>query len=109
MEDEGRFALQRGPVVYCVEDKDQSGLNVRHIVSTRSTGFTSRFEPKLLNGVQIIEFTAHTVQIQSNGSVKTDRLKSIIKAIPYCVWANRGPGDMIVWIPYKKKFALTEP
>lgn len=109
VENEGRFALHRGPIVYCVEDKDQKDQDIKHIVSTKSTGFKTQFEPDLLNGVQTIEFTAHTVQKNLDGSVKMDRAKRTIKAIPYCVWANRGPGEMLVWIPFKKKFATPKP
>ncbi|MCD4732377.1 MAG: glycoside hydrolase family 127 protein [Bacteroidales bacterium] len=105
----GRFALQRGPIVFCVEDKDQKEKDIRHIVSTRSTGFTTQLEPELLNGVQTIEFYAHTILKNPDGKVKMDRAKRTIKAIPYCVWANRGLGEMIVWIPYKKKTIDLKP
>ncbi len=102
-ENEARFAIQRGPMVYCIEDKDQDSINIKKIVSVRSTGFTTQFEPDLLNGIQTIDFFVHSLFEEPDGSVKMDRTKHKIKAIPYYVWANRGPGDMLVWIPYKKK------
>ncbi|MCD4695474.1 MAG: glycoside hydrolase family 127 protein [Bacteroidales bacterium] len=108
-ENEGRFVLQRGPIVFCLEDKDQAEQDIKHIVSTRSTGFTTQFEPDLLNGVQTIEFFAHTILKNPDGSINKDREKRKIKAIPYCVWANRGPGEMLVWIPYRKKFVGPRP
>jgi len=102
-EDESRFAIQRGPIIYCIEDKDQNDVDIKNIISVRSTGFTTQFEPDLLNGVQTIEFFAHSLIEKPDGSEKMDRTKRKVKAIPYCIWANRGAGDMLVWIPYKKK------
>ncbi len=107
-EDEGRFAIQRGPMVYCIEDKDQDSLDIKNIVSVHSTGFTTQFEPDLLNGTQTINFFAHSIYEKADGSFEMDRTKRKIKAIPYCVWANRGPNDMLVWIPYKKKNATVK-
>ena len=77
--DRGRIALQRGPIVYCVEWPDNPGGHVRDLVLTDDEKLTAKFEPDLLNGVE---------------TIKDEHLK----AIPYYAWANRGKGDMEVWI-----------
>ncbi len=92
-ENEGRFALQRGTVVYCLEGVDQPGLNFDQVVISQSSKFTTRYEAGLLNGVQTIEINL------SNGQQGATKMK----AIPYCVWANREPGRMMVWMPFSRK------
>jgi DUF1680 family protein len=77
--DHGRVALQRGPIVYCLEWPDNLGLSVRDAVLADGEKLSAQFEPGLLNGVE---------------TIKAGRLK----AIPYYAWANRGKGDMEVWI-----------
>lgn len=98
----GRFAIQRGPLVYCVEGIDQADIHIKNMVATHSTGFVTQFESDLLNGIQSIMFDAHTALKNPDGSIHFDRSKKEIKSIPYYVWANRGPGEMLVWIPYSK-------
>jgi hypothetical protein len=77
--DRGRVALQRGPIVYCLEWPDNPGASVRDAVLSDGEKPMTQFEPDLLNGVE---------------TIKAGRLK----AIPYYAWANRGKGDMEVWI-----------
>jgi hypothetical protein len=77
--DRGRVALQRGPLVYCLEWPDNPGVHVPDVVLPDNEKLTAQFEPDLLNGVEIIKGTRVT-------------------AIPYYAWANRGKGDMEVWI-----------
>jgi hypothetical protein len=77
--DRGRIALQRGPIVYCLEWPDNPGVSVRDAVLADDAKLTAQFEPDLLNGVE---------------TVQAGRLK----AIPYYAWANRGKGGMEVWI-----------
>jgi DUF1680 family protein len=57
---------------------------------------TATFEPLLLNGVETVEGRAFSVSRDANGSlVKTGQ---DFKAIPYFAWANRGKGEMTVWL-----------
>jgi hypothetical protein len=80
--DRGRIALQRGPIVYCLEWPDNPGVDVRDVVLPDNEKLTAQFEPDLLNGVETIK-------------------GEHVKAIPYYAWANRGKGDMEVWIADK--------
>ena len=77
--DIGRIALQRGPIVYCLEWPDNPGANVRAAVLKDGEKLAVQFEPDLLNGVETIKAGPW-------------------KAIPYYAWANRGKGEMEVWI-----------
>ena len=61
---------------------------------------TTRFDPALLNGVQVIEGKGFNVATNEFGHV-VKRLQDF-KAIPYYAWANRGPGEMTVWIPNRE-------
>ena len=83
-EDEGRVALQRGPLVYALEAIDNGG-HALDLVIPRDAALRSRFRADLLNGVQVIS---------GEGSRP-------FVAIPYYAWNNRGAGEMAVWIKEK--------
>jgi len=95
--DRGRVALQRGPIVYCAEWPDNPSGKVRNLMLPDGEKLTSEFDPGLLNGVQVIKGRACSVTAGEDGRiVKTEQ---DFKAIPYYAWANRGRGEMVVWIP----------
>jgi uncharacterized protein len=95
--DAGRIALQRGPIVFCAEWPDNPNGKVRNLVLPDDQPLTATFEPSLLNGVETIQGRAFAVSKAADGSlVKTEQ---DFKAIPYYAWANRGRGEMAVWIP----------
>ena len=100
--DLGRVALQRGPVVYCLEGIDNGG-NVRNLVLPPNAKMSSRFEPDLLNGVVTIEAQGMALQsAEPSGQLYRFGLRrapATLKAVPYYAWNNRGPGQMAVWIP----------
>ncbi len=105
--DRGRIALERGPVVFCVEwpDNPPKG-NVRKLLLPDEQPVTSRFDPNLLNGVQVIEGRGFNISTNEFGHVV--RHLQDFTAIPYYAWANRGPGEMTVWIPNQES-ALHSP
>ena len=82
-EDEGCRAVQRGPLVYCLEEVDNpddfDGLRLREDAT-----FEETFEPDLLRGVVTLSTTA-------GGRT--------LKFIPYYAWDNREAGKMKVWVP----------
>ncbi len=75
----GRVALQRGPVVYCVEAVDNGG-KVSHLRSKPDAKYTVAFREELLGGVNVIK--------GDDGSL----------AVPYHAWDHREPGEMAVWL-----------
>ncbi|MBF9238538.1 glycoside hydrolase family 127 protein [Hymenobacter sp. BT683] len=93
----GKVALQRGPVIYCAEWKDNDGKATNIIVPT-GTAFTAAFKPDVLNG--ITELTATVPVVKVDGASNTiSTVKQTLTAIPYYAWANRGKGEMTVWFP----------
>jgi len=81
-DDRGKVALERGPIVYCVEGADNA--DVDKLAVTKETSFNSSFIPDLLGGVEVIT--------TSGGQGEA------FKAIPYYVWDNRGANKMKVWL-----------
>ena len=84
-----RIAIQRGPLVYCVEGADNEG-KVLQLALGSNPNFTTKDYRILDENVQAIEFQAIDGQ-----TPKT------VTAIPYYTWANRGQNEMMVWIPKK--------
>jgi DUF1680 family protein len=95
--DVGQVALERGPLVYCIEHPDNNGKILNIILPDKSTSTTS-FHPELFDGVVTIESTAAIVQPTADG-LGVETITRKITSIPYYTWANRGEGEMRVWIP----------
>jgi uncharacterized protein len=95
--DRGRVALQRGPIVYAAEWPDNPGGRVRNLVLPDAEALTSEFRPALLNGVQVV--TGRVVALTRNAAGGVTRTPQPFTAIPYATWANRGRGEMLVWLP----------
>jgi DUF1680 family protein len=91
-ENRGKAAIQRGPLVYCLEGLDHGGRAHSVRVPLDAT-LTATFRPDLLGGLTVITGRAETVG--EDGQRKAQALQ----AIPYYAWANRGKSDMAVWIP----------
>ena len=95
-DDHGRVALQRGPVVYCAEWPDNGGRAL-NIVVPDHVSFESEFRPDLLDGVQVIRGDVEVIREDSRGESAPTAPHPLI-AIPYFAWANRGMGEMAVWM-----------
>jgi DUF1680 family protein len=95
--DKGRVALQRGPIVYCAEWPDNPNGRVRNLMLPDDSKLTAEFKPSLLNGVAVVKGRAVALAYQKDGAIA--KTVEDLSLIPYCVWANRGPGEMTVWIP----------
>ena len=99
-EDAGRVAIQRGPLVYCLEQIDNN-VPLNQIVLPGETKLEAHFEPELLDGVVAIygdAFQELEWENQLYHPVKEQRKPIKIKAIPYYAWNNRGRFKMRVWI-----------
>lgn len=99
----GRVALQRGPLVYCLEGVD-NGEQVDTIVLPREAELKAHFEPDLLGGVVVIEADALRAVIPESVDgipyyqTEPQYAHFHIRAIPYYAWDNRAEGDLLVWI-----------
>ncbi len=96
MANRGRVALQRGPIVFAAEWPDNPNGKVRNIVLPDGNALTSEFRRDLLNGVQVISGRAVGLAFDAKGAVQ--RTEQPFMAIPYATWANRGRGQMAVWL-----------
>jgi len=90
--DAGRVALQRGPLVYCLEAADNA-FDLENLVLPATAPLSVEFRPDLLNGVCVVKGTALTPRSHQEGAESVDFV-----AIPYYAWDNREPGPMLVWI-----------
>jgi len=96
-----RTALQRGPLVYCVERADNKE-GVWNVTLPSNTNFTTTDYKVLDEPVIALQTELPSVMANENGDgVKIEKRK--IVAIPYYCWANRGANDMQVWLPTKIK------
>jgi uncharacterized protein len=100
----GKIALQRGPVVYCLEQVD-NGENLASIEINGDSLIEERFEEELLNGVMVLSGKAKRTEVTSDvGQALYMRTEDVntsettFTAIPYYAWANRGEGEMTVWV-----------
>jgi uncharacterized protein len=105
--DRGRVALQRGPIVYTAEWPDNPGGRVRNLVLSDNAKLTAEFKPELLNGVEVVKARAVSLAYDEQG--KVTRKEQNFTAIPYYAWANRGAGEMLVWIPNAESSARVLP
>jgi DUF1680 family protein len=92
--DRGRIAVERGPLVYCAEAPDNDG-RVSNFILPDTAVLTEEMKPDLLNGVVVIRGEAEALSEKAGKPVVE---KKAITLVPYYAWANRGPGEMDVWI-----------
>ncbi len=109
-EDAGRVALERGPLVYCLEQPDQPGFNLFDAsLLDDGSSFAGEFKADLLGGVMVLRHRGSVVdrpfsseplyrpfgeRVERPGKVET------LTFIPYYAWANREQSNMEVWVPY---------
>ena len=104
----GCLAIERGPLVYCVEQADQGAAPVAELELDPSRRMESRWAPELLEGVVVVRAPGFRVDESAWGGrlyrpfrpgAAPARQRAELTAIPYFAWANRGSGAMRVWIP----------
>ena len=105
--DRGRVALERGPILYALEAPDNPDGKVRNLVVSRDSKLTAEFKPAMLKGVEVIQGQATALSYDAQGNVLKNQQD--FTAIPYYAWANRGRGQMIVWIPETEAAAKPAP
>jgi DUF1680 family protein len=101
-ENRGKAALMRGPVVYCLEEAD-NGKELYRLRLGTPAACSVTYEKDLLEGVTVISFAGKRekdwpkdeLYRPLDDPVLEDRP---LRFIPYYAWANRGPGEMTVWV-----------
>jgi hypothetical protein len=107
----GCFAIQRGPIVYCLEDKDQEIKGrLLDVEIDKDRPLLTRWAGDLLDGVMVVEASGQLIDSGSwrehlyrPATLPVPAISRPIRlvAIPYYAWGNRVIGGMRVWIPYK--------
>jgi DUF1680 family protein len=107
----GCLTIQRGPIVYCLEDKDQEIKGrLLDIEIDKNQPLLTRWDSDLLDGVMVVEASGQFINSESwrghlylpaTSSLLANPRPTRLVAIPYYAWGNRGIGSMRVWIPEK--------
>ena len=98
-QDSNRIAIQRGPIVYCVEGADNNG-KAWNVIIPENTKFEVIDYKVQDEFVKALTAEVPVVTVGKDAmSLKTEKKKII--AIPYYTWANRGKNEMQVWLPTK--------
>ena len=121
----GCVAIERGPLVYCLEEADQIGPGLDDIAVQTQTELVAHHRPDLLGGITTVTATGSrlptpadpgwwpyrqagveanveaNVQADAQADVTADPPRVELTAIPYFAWANRADGSMRVWLPVR--------
>ena len=100
LDDAGRVALERGPIVYCAEGCDQKDGRVLNLLLPDSAPLRSEFRKDLLGGVQVVLGKVAPVRRAKDGKPVAGAEQDFL-AIPYYAWAHRGPSPMTVWLAHE--------
>jgi len=79
----GRVAISNGPLIYCLEQKDNKDLDIFTAIIKKDQDLNVKYQPDMLGGVNII--------------VGKDLIGKEFTAIPYYAWNNRGTDKMQIW------------
>lgn len=106
----GRICLMKGPLVYCFEEAD-NGTNLGSLFLRPDASIQEVYDPDLLGGTLTLSMEGSRITEEGWDDAspyrpfgRTTITKKITKktqqrkAIPYCLWNNRGEGEMLVWI-----------
>jgi DUF1680 family protein len=100
--DSGQLAIQRGPLVYCLEACDQ-GVPLSSLFLPSDAELNAAKVKDLLGGVVVVKGIAQMAAEPDWTNVLYQSVPSLtrvhVTAIPYYAWDNRQPGAMKVWIP----------
>lgn len=104
-EDIDRVVLQRGPIVYALEEVD-NGKNLPALHLADEAEFKAEYNKDLLGGVTVIKGSAYKLDENSFGEelyrTQPAKFNKVdIQAVPYYAWDNRESGEMLVWLNQK--------
>lgn len=101
----GKAAIQRGPLVYCLEEVD-NGRPLTSLTLATNARLAFRYDPELLGGAGVVEAEGYAealadwqeAQPYQPLQAASPAVPIKLKAIPYYLWSNRASGEMTVWI-----------
>ncbi|ARO32000.1 six-hairpin glycosidase-like protein [Rhizobium sp. NXC14] len=105
-QDAGRVALMRGPLVYCVETTD-NGEDLNTIVLPRDLSAAETVVLKDLNDAVALDLKVEREETSNWGTslyrkAPAERRVATARFVPYHLWDNRAPGEMLVWVQADK-------
>jgi DUF1680 family protein len=104
----GCVAIERGPLVYCLEQVDQGDAPLAELAIDATAPAAASWEGDILEGVAVVRARGFRVDMAAwqdtlyrplPPAARPPRGPIDLTAIPYYAWANRAPGAMRVWIP----------
>jgi hypothetical protein len=104
----GSLAIERGPLVYCLEEEDQdAGVDLLDVRLVSDADLEAAWRDDLLGGVVTVTAESYVADVRdweaalyrSAPVFETAARPVELVAVPYYAWANRTPGAMRVWIP----------
>ncbi|MDO4160173.1 MAG: glycoside hydrolase family 127 protein [Prevotellaceae bacterium] len=95
VDDRGRIAVERGPLVYCAEAVD-NGFDVFKFVMGKKPAFTTVERPELINGIIQLKAEGQVLEYDNDGKITAK--DATLTLIPYYAWNHRGVGKMLVWL-----------
>ncbi len=101
-EDAGKVALLKGPCVYCLEETD-NGTNLTSVMVEASTAVQEKEDDVLPGTLPVLCYEGRRLTrtgwdgSRLYGEAHFDTEPVSLKAVPYCLWGNRKPGEMLVW------------
>ena len=108
LENAGRVALTRGPLLYCLEAADHPGVRLEEVELDRGGRLEAKWTEELLGGLVVVlgrakertmaaAWQKHLYLPAEAVEAGADRPLAI-RAVPYHAWGNRAPGAMQVWV-----------
>lgn len=110
-QDMGLVALQRGPIIYCLEEASNIEMRsassapvpLHRIFLPKEVALSAHHQKELLGGIVILTVSALLAEAQDWGDMLYRPFEAKMKlikvtAIPYYTWCNRQPGEMYVWL-----------
>ncbi len=101
-QDNGKCAVKKGPLVYCLEETD-NGSDLAALMLDTAGPLAEEFDPSLLGGTLVITAPGRRLTA-SDGSLyttcKPTMVPTTLRFLPYPCWGNREPGEMAVWVRY---------
>lgn len=101
-EDTGKIALMKGPHVYCLEETD-NGSNLTSVFVTPDAAVKECADKSLPGNLPALNFEGEKLSqadwedcLYDDARFKTEPVA--LRAVPYCLWGNREPGEMAVWL-----------
>lgn len=100
----GQVAVQRGPILYCLESNDLNSIDIDNIAIPVDAKFTP--VETTIEGSRMMALETEAVDRSEKPwtgtlyrTVSTEKSKVKVRLIPYYAWGNRGKSEMTVWMP----------